>query len=250
MAARIRQLLALALLVHHAVDYFMYPREHGLTTDLAWDWGTLLGDPATPAFILLSLVGVGLRLFWGRYLTICFSAALLVVHAPHLYWFIQEEALARELLMPMGRLAVILLLSGRSMAAFFEQRPSRFNRWAGADPRIVRLRYLILVQALFVGFAYAVRSPGDVMMSAILVLGGLGLLGLTFLKTWSLFALAGAMALEAIVVGQLVWCAAQPRKFLPLGFFAVVAAVFALLLLVSVVLAAPFLRRVLRQLRG
>jgi len=250
MAARIRQLLALALLVHYGVEYFNHPREHGICPGIDWYLGYLVSDPATPVFILLSMVGVGLRLFWGRYLAICFSAVLLLVHAPRLFWFFQDELAASEWLIPLGRVAVILLLSGSSMAAFFEQRPSsRHNRWAGADPRVVRLRYLVLAQALFLGFFYAARPMVDEMMVAILFVGGMGLLGLTFLKTWSLLALAGAMVLEAWVVLDLSLRAIDPQAYFR-DITTILAAVLGLLLLVSAVLAAPFFKRMLRQLRG
>jgi len=246
-AARIRQLLALALIAHHAWTWASGPWTR---FDPDHFWFMLFKDPATPAFLLLALLGVGLRLFWGRYLAICFSTVLFVAHSPSFYWYFQDGIPARELLMPLGHLAVILLLSGKSMAAFYEQRPSRFNRWAGADPRITRLRFLILCQALFLGFAYAGKPMGDVHLAAILVLGGFGLLGLVFLKTWSLVALAVTMLLEGWIVLVLAVGIVVEQGKQGWGIVAVAAAVLAFLLLVSVVLAAPFYRRMLRQIKG
>ena len=243
--ARIRLISAVVMLAY-VWGWHLYYASGDL--DCAWDLLRIpLRDPAH-LFYPLAVAGLGLRLFWGRYLAICFSLNLLLLA------FFRDVAFCHQLL-ALG--AVVPLLAGRSMERLFEgQRRSRFNRWAGADPRVRRLRWLVLLQSLALtlvcctALGRAVFPPAPRL--ALIVLLGAGLVGMALQKTWSLFLLAIAALVElpllAATTGELLDVAAATSC---VGWLALVAAgwlIVAAATVGSLVLALPPACQILRRL--
>jgi hypothetical protein len=240
--ARVRQIAALLLVVLLAADFFLA----GL--------GPMARlDPATALLYTLSLAGLGLRLFWGRFLTICFCgilAAITVLRLAHLgiggmplgFW-----------LQLAGFPLVVALLAGHRMQAFFEGRPSRFNRWAGAAPRLYRLRWLIFAQAVTLELVYGGDLVSPALRLPLLVLGAAALGGLAFQKTWGLLLAVALCLAEAGLVASLTAHALLPvaaDAILDLrANFAVAAGLFAVPLVVSLLLLCPYARPIIAHLR-
>jgi hypothetical protein len=239
---RVRQLAALLLVAFVATKYFNGVIHHG------WRF-----DPAATAFYALAVGGVALRLFWARFLTICFCSILAGLTL--LRGAIASDLASAELWLQIGPLALaVALLAGRRMQAFFEGRPGCFNRWAGASPRLYRLRWLILVQAVALELLYGGNIVETGLRVPLLALGGAAILGLMFHKTWGLL-LAGALCVvEGALAASYTCRALQPLSdgaFLDLrAVFAIVAAIFAVLAVVSFALLAPYLRPIVARLRG
>jgi len=211
--------------------------------ETTWSWvAYFLCDP-TNYFFLLSLAGVGLGLFWGRYLAICFMVNLLVLGLARGCPVLAPMPLAME--------AVVLLLAGRRMRELFEGRAAgRFNRWAVAHPKVYRLRWLVLLQSVMLALLFCTTGFGMSLMTrlAVTCVVGVALLGMVFQKTWSLFLLVIASVLELVLVFQL---GAELARFAPyidradLAWFLVPLA----LVVGSLVLALPVAWAALRRLR-
>ena len=113
-------------------------------------------DWAAWLFYAVALVGIALRCFWARTLTIIFFSELILVW---LWGWPARGRLFNEAVDAVQLLAVVTvigLLSGKSMRVLFEDRPSRYNLWAESDPRLERVRWLMFVEVsvltLFYGF--------------------------------------------------------------------------------------------------
>lgn len=145
-------------------------------------------DPAW-LFYFAGAVGLGTRLFFARYLAICFASALAGVT-----FFFGPEPLA-ALAFP---LPFIALLSGRRMRALFEDSPSRFNRWAaGVDRRVALLRVLFVSQSIVMGLLWASRDQLWSGAQGLATLAGVSLVGLVLQQTWGALAVAPVLVAEA-----------------------------------------------------
>src|SRR5262249_26559805 len=140
--ARVRQWLAAAILLVCAVhaiwwqvEVYRYFRSY------------YAFDPA-PIFYLAGAVGLALRVFWARYLAICFAVAIVTIQL----WGPD----------PLPTLAcgamLVAILSGRTMRDLFEGRHGRLNRWAAdVDRRVARLRILFIAQSVALALLFAAR---------------------------------------------------------------------------------------------
>lgn len=192
-------------------------------------------DPG-PIFYLAGAVGLVLRLFWARYLAICFAAAITAVH-----FFCGPE----PLITLAGGGVGIALLSGSTMRGLFEEKAARLNRWAAArDRRIDRLRLLFIAQSVVIGLLFAVRD-GLRGATVLVLVAGLTLGGLVLQRIWALLAIAPIILLEG-------WLAARtlvvdvPYLRMPVWSL---AAVLLVACGVSLVVIAPLLRVVGQTLR-
>jgi hypothetical protein len=152
-------------------------------------------DPA-PIFYLAGAVALALRVFWARYLAICFMSAIIAIS--FFWWPYPLPTIA-------GGLALIALLSGRTMRARFEGRAGRRNHWAAElDRRVARLRMLFVAQSIVMGLLFAPRlwlSPG---VLPLVLAAGLALAGLVFQRTWAVLAIAPVIALEACLAARTI----------------------------------------------
>lgn len=208
-----------------------------------WPWVVhFLRDP-TNYFFLLSLAGVGLRLFWGRYLAICFMVNLLVLGLVRGHPSLEP--------VPMAMAAVVLLLAGRRMQAHFEGRATgRLNRWAAAHPSVYRLRWLVLLQSTMLALVFCAAALGHGLWTR-LGLGcviGVALLGMVFQKTWSLLLLLVATVLELALLVRVGVQLVQDARYLGYGDLVGFSLLLALVV-GSFVLALPMVRVALRRLR-
>jgi hypothetical protein len=244
-AARVRQVVAFLVLAVLAGRSLQLTWSAGRWWRLegTWPWvAHFLRDP-TNYFFLLSLAGVGLRLFWGRYLAICFMVNLLVLG------LVRGHPLLEPV--PLAVAAVVLLLAGRRMHVHFEGRATgRLNRWAAAHPTVYRLRWLVLLQSTMLALVFCAAAFGPEPWSRF-GLGGViavALLGMVFQKTWALLLLLVVAVLELALV---VRFGVDLVEFLPCGSWGDLAG-FSLLLALAVgslVLALPMARVALRRLR-
>jgi hypothetical protein len=232
--ARVRQVIAFLLVAVAAGHFFIYY----FSTAVAGDHRQWL-NPAV-IFYPLALLGLGLRLFWGRYLAICFAASMFAIHL--LLGRIGWPAVA-------GGAFFILLLSGRSMRQFFDERPGRFNRWAGVEERVYRLRWLILAQSVALGLFWALHFELGLPAVAVVAVASAGLLGMVLQKVWGMVLLGLATLGEAGLTAALGFeLARMPADYLTHRALPILAALV-LLVATSLVLMAPFWLRFFRQLR-
>ncbi len=193
----LRRILVFAVLVALAGIFYLRALGWYQYLDANEAWQLLMMDPIYLLFLVISLVGVAGRFFWGRLLVVCFSANMLALyglrfldgHGHHLLDF------ATALL----HMAALALLTGQRAAAYFEgTRRSRFNRWAAAAPEVTRLRWIALAMSVLLTILFCGPVTFGLSFTARLVLTGtlaLGLLGFVFQKTWSLFLLLGTCLL-------------------------------------------------------
>lgn len=150
-------------------------------------------DPA-PLFYAAGILGLGLRLFWARYLVICFVASITAIRV------VCGSEPGAPLVVG---LVLIASLSGRTMRALFEERAARMNRWAGQlDRRVGRLRVLFVAQSVVMGLLWAIGSrlsPGAI---PLVVVAGAVLVGLVFQRTWAALAAAPVILIEGALAVQ------------------------------------------------
>jgi hypothetical protein len=229
--ARVRQWIAVALLTYGAV--VMSARE--IKSLIAQPLASYDFDPAA-LFYLAGAIGFAVRAFWARYLAICFAIALLTLDV---FW--RDPA---SVWSAFG-VGAILLVSGRSMRALFEQRDSRLNRWATVvDARIHRLRGLFIAQAIALAMLWAAGSTLSTIARPLTLVAGLAIGGLVFQRAWGALLLAPVLAGEAylavLAFGQKVHLGDPPAWAFPAVLLAVV--------IVSLAVLAPFLRGVAGKL--
>lgn len=153
----------------------------------AWSEPHSRFDPAW-LFYFAGALGLGVRLFFARYLAICFACAIAGVT-----FFYGPEPLA-AFAFP---LPFIALLSGRRMRAIFEESPGRFNRWAaGVDRRIALLRALFVAQSIVMGLLWASRDQLWSGAQALTVAAGVSIVGLVLQQTWGALVVAPVLVAE------------------------------------------------------
>ncbi|MFO0617621.1 MAG: hypothetical protein U0414_33815 [Polyangiaceae bacterium] len=196
--------------------------------------------PLDPAWIfyLTGAVGLGLRVFWARYLAICFVVA---ISAITVFWGV--EPLVAFAVAPFA-----LLLAGRRMRALYEDHPGWMNRWAAKlDARIARLRVLFVAQAVAMGLIWAAHEGLSPIAWPLAISAGLALVGLVLQHTWAVVAIAPIIVLEASLAiakaGVLVHRGAPPAW----SFTAVLLTACAASAIVVAPLVAEFARRVARD---
>ena len=194
-------------------------------------------DPA-PLFYLAGILGLGLRLFWARYLVICFVASITAIGV---VWGSQPGATAAV------GLLLIASLSGRTMRALFEERAARMNRWAGQlDRRVGRLRLLFVAQSLGMGLLWAIGSRLSPSAVPLVVAAGVVLVGLVFQRTWAALAVAPVILLEGALAVK-SFSATIPYSDLPSWVF---GSILLLAVGVSLVVIAPLLWAIGQKLRS
>lgn len=229
----IRLCLVVLLVVLAAANYFMHMAHRPLA---------LLHDPSTLLYPV-AILGLSLRLFWARFLTICYVVGLAVMQSA---WAFADPRLVT------GALVVVLLLAGEPMRAMFEGRSGRYNRWADRIAHVEPLKRVFILQSVALAVLFPAAQIADAtvgLLAATLVLASLGVIGLVFQRAWALVALAAAAGLEAWVAattlgelastGRFAECPATPWPELAVG----VAATGSLLVL------APFFGDMIRFLR-
>ncbi len=143
------------------------------------DWAALL-------FYSVALVGVALRFFWARTLTIIFFSELSLV------WLVGWPARGRLFYEPADAftlppvVAVIGLLSGKSMRQLFEDRPGRFNLWSESDSRLERVRWLIFVEVSLVTLFYGFPLVPPWGRGLAVLAGAASVAGLVGQRRWAL----------------------------------------------------------------
>jgi hypothetical protein len=187
-SAWIRLVLAIAILASSFAAYLHLHR--------GWP-AALLRDPST-IFYPLMLAGLALRLFWARYLVLCFCAGILGMQ------------LAAGQLNPLALLglgALVALLSGGSMQALFEGKRSRWNRWAAPARTTGRLKLAMLSQAAALGVLWPTlhahplhAHPLNAVALGLALAGTLALIGQ---RGWSLIPLLAACAVEGALAVRL-----------------------------------------------
>jgi hypothetical protein len=232
--ARIRQIVAILMLAAAAGEFFIFYFSVAVSGGVR-HWL----DPAV-LFYPLAILGLALRLWWARYLTICFVASMFAIQLlhGHLCW----PVLA-------GGAVFMLLLGGRSMRRLFDERPGRFNRWAGAQERVYRLRWLILAQSVALGIFWSLHFELGLPFIGVVALAAAGLLGMALQKVWGMVLLGLATLAEgALTVAIGIELSRLPGDHLTRQALPTVAAMAALVV-ISLVLAAPFWLRFVRRLR-
>ncbi|APR80813.1 Hypothetical protein A7982_06160 [Minicystis rosea] len=203
--------------------------------DVHW-WAVRYGDPA-PIFYTVGAVGLALRLFWARYLAICFAAAVLSVR-------VLCDGISEANLFALG---IVVLLSGRSMQSLFEARAARLNHWATElDRRVTRLRMLFVAQAVAIGLIFGWGrwlSPGAVPLVGA---AGLTIFGLVFQRTWGVLAIVPVIGLEACLAVRSTQVRLPLIAFPSWCFTAVLSVACA----VSLAVIAPLLWALGQKLRG
>ncbi len=246
--ARARQLLALGILLAFAWDV-------APTVSALWG-GPYILDPAYVGLLVLALVGVGARCFWGRWLTICFMSAVVSLKVLWLVLRFEVEGLGWPdlawWLHLAGELAVIGLLCGGSMRASYEGSPGRFNPWARTSALLGSLRWLALAQALVLAQLYALRPLARPLLATLILVAGLGLVGLAFHRTWGLLLLLLAALGELASVGLLIWL--RLRVAPETAIFVIRPPILLILAqaapaLISLLMLTPYLRAMARHLR-
>lgn len=187
-SAWIRLVLAIAILT---VAFANYLHAHRV-----WP-AELLTDPST-IFYPLMLAGLMLRLFWARYLVLCFCAGILGMQ------------IAAGLLHPLSLLALgalAALLSGGSMRALFEGRSSRWNRWTAPARTTGRLKLAMLSQAVALGVLWPTfrfhpleAYPLNAIALGLALTGTLALIGQ---RGFALIPLLAACAAEGVLAVRL-----------------------------------------------
>lgn len=236
--ARIRQIVACCMLAA-AAGFFFYR------------WGTVSLqngprfwlDPAV-VFYPLALIGLSLRFFWARYLTLCFAISMFAIK-------LAFGGLGNLELLPTAAGALfVLLLSGESMRQLFDERPGRFNRWVGVSAQVHRLRWLILAQSVSLGLIWGLHFEFGWIALGVAGLAAAGLLGMVFQKTWGLallgLATLGELGVTALIGLELSRASpdhASPQALPVLGLLIVLA-------LLSAALMTPFWIRFVARLRG
>lgn len=201
-------------------------------------WGTRdhRFDPAW-MFYFAGAAGLALRVFWARYLAICFCAAIMAIT----FFYGPFPFVAFAFGAPF-----IALLSGRTMRALFEDHPGWLNRWANRlDARVARLRILFVAQSVAIALLWAAGDRLSPLATPISIAAGASLAGLVLLRTW------GALAVAPVLAGQL-WLATEsvglhPHRGSPPGW-AFSLALFAACAATLVVIA-PLLVACVRALR-
>jgi hypothetical protein len=229
--AWVRLVLAIALLILGATP---------LLSSQAWMIASprFRPDQLDPAILFYGVgaVALGLRVFWARYLVICFATALLSMAC---LWRPSPIGL-------LTNVALVALLSGPSMRALFEERTPDPRRWAATlDPRVQGLRVLFIVQSVALAILFGARPQLSSAAGPTVVLAGVAIAGLVFQRTWAVLCMTAALGLEAYVgvtaMGGRVQVAADVPWAIP-----------ALLLMAcggSLIVLAPFQRAIWRQLR-
>lgn len=229
--AHVRRWLAVALMALGAVDMVRWQVHHYQYH------GHCSFDPA-PIFYLAGAMGLALRVFWARYLSICFAVAMLSLR---FFWGPDT----------VGWFAVglpfIALLSGRSMWELFEGRAGRLNHWAAdLDRRVARLRVLFVAQSIVLALLYAMGqrlSPGVV---PLVVAAGLAIVGLVFQRTWAVLAIAPVIGLELCLAVRSIGAPIPVDDHLAWCFTAVLLVACA----ASLAVVSPLLWSFWRKLRG
>jgi hypothetical protein len=228
----IRLCVAVLLVGLAAASYFMHVAHRPYR----------LLDPATVLYPV-AILGLSLRFFWARFLTICYVVGMAVMKSA---WASADPRLV------IGAILVVLLLAGEPMRAMFEGRSGRYNSWADRIAHVEPLKRVFILQsvALAVLFPAAQLTNAPVaLLATTLALASFGIIGLVFQRAWALVALLAAAGLEAWVAatalgelastGMYAQCPATPWPELAVG----VAATGSLLVL------APFIGDVVRFLR-
>jgi hypothetical protein len=236
--ARIRQIIACCMLAAAAGYFFLhyisvFP-SHGPRHWL---------DPAV-IFYPLALIGLSLRFFWARYLTICFAISMFSIK------LVFGGPSNLELLPTAAGALFVLLLSGESMRRLFDERPGRFNSWVGVSAQVHRLRWLILAQSVALGLFWGLHFELGWMALGVVGLAATGLLGMVFQKTWGLALLGlatlgelGVTAFLGLELSRMPADYVTPQALPILGVLAALA-------LISCVLMTPFWIRFAARLRG
>ncbi len=158
---------------------------------------SLLRDPATLLYPLM-LVGLALRLFWARYLVLCFCTGI---------FGMSLAAGQLHALSLLGLASLAALLAGPGMRALFEGRPTRLNLWAAPARTTGRLKLAMLGQSLALGVLWptVLLHPLRAYPLHALALGLalVGVLALIAQRGWSLFPLLAACAVEAVLALRL-----------------------------------------------
>lgn len=202
----------------------------------SWGTPTYRFDPAW-LFYFAGATGLALRVFWARYLAICFCAAIMAIT----FFYGPTPAAAFAFGAPF-----IALLSGRTMRALFEERPGWLNRWANRlDARVARLRILFVAQSVVIALLWAANEQLSPFAVPLSIAASVSLVGLVLLQAW------GALAVAPVLAAQ-IWVTAQgvglhPHRGSPPGW------VFSLVLFAAcaatLVVIAPLLAACARSLR-
>ena len=203
----------------------------------SWSTPSYHFDPAW-MFYFAGATGLALRVFWARYLAICFCSAIMAVT----FFYGPTPASAFAFGVPF-----IALLAGRTMRALFEENPGWLNRWANRlDARVARLRVLFVAQSVAVGLLWAAGDRLSPLAMPLSVAAGVSLVGLVLLQVWGALAIAPLIAAQIYVATQSIGL--HPHRGEPPGW-AFTAVLFAACAL-SLVVIAPLLRASFLALRS